>query len=246
MKPLIVITPAYDYPNADDPINYNARIQRTYTDAVIKAGGIPVLMVWDDEEGLLDYADGVLFSGGVDLDPKLFGEEKFNDTVSICELRDRSELSLAKKCFERKIPAFGICRGIQTLNVALGGSLWQDIPGQNPDAIAHAGGVTHPMRMAEGSWLAKLFGDETCTNSYHHQAIKALGEGLIPLAWSPDGYVEAVEHESLPLFATQWHPERMTGNMKKDEHPDMAPLFERFVDMCRAYQQEKKRTGSRA
>ena len=77
MKPLIVITPAYDFPKPEDTVNYNARIQRTYTDAIVKAGGVPVMMSWDEEAGLLDYADGVLFSGGVDLDPAIFGEEKF-------------------------------------------------------------------------------------------------------------------------------------------------------------------------
>jgi len=239
MKPLIVITPAYDFPKPEDTVNYNARIQRTYTDAIVKAGGVPVMMSWDEEAGLLDYADGVLFSGGVDLDPAIFGEEKFNDTVSICPLRDRVELALAKQCFERKIPTMGICRGIQTLNVALGGTLWQDIPGQNPDALVHAAGATHDIRVAQGSWLEQMFGTETCTNSYHHQAVKELGAGLRALAWSPDGYIEAFEHESLPLFATQWHPERMTGYMKQDNHPDMAPLFERFVEMCRVYKAEK-------
>jgi len=239
MQPLIVLTPGYDFHKGPSRTEYMVRVNRAYAEAVRNAGGVPVLMAWEEEGDLLEHADGVLFTGGEDLDPALYGEEKFNDTVGICALRDRVELAFAKACFAKRIPILGICRGIQTLNVALGGSLWQDIPGQNPDALPHSGGVTHEVTLKAGHWLADLYGNRTQVNSYHHQAVKTPGEGLIPVAWSPDGYIEAVEHETWPLFATQWHPERMTGCSKKPDLPDSAPLFERFVRQCGKYRDEK-------
>ena len=112
--------------------------------------------------------------------------------------------------------------------------------GQNPAALPHAGGAVHEVTVKAGSWLADLYGTCTRVNSYHHQAVKTPGAGLVPLAWSPDGYIEALEHETLPLFAVQWHPERMTGCSGKPELPDSAALFARFVRQCSRYRDEKR------
>jgi putative glutamine amidotransferase len=140
-----------------------------------------------------------------------------------------------------KKPVFGICRGIQLINAALGGTLWQDILSQC--GVAHESGKTHAVQAAEGSALEEMFGQCFWVNSLHHQAVRTLAPGLRPAAWSKEGgacLVEAVWHETLPVFAVQWHPERMVKNaVDQTAGPDMAPLFSYFVRLCAAVRAAK-------
>ena len=165
------------------------------------------------------YADGVLLSGGGDIDPALFGEEPHAATAEIEPERDRVELTLARWVVERDIPFLAICRGIQVLNVALGGSLLQDIPSQVPDALPHSFDrqttprdyLAHPVKINPESQLARVMQLEVAqTNSWHHQAIMRVADGLQVTALAPDGVIEAVEVPGRRYaIGVQWHPEWM-------------------------------------
>ena len=225
MKPLILLTPTM---SSEEPV---FRVNDSYVKAIHNAGGLPVLAGRADFAALAERADGVLFTGGVDMDPARFGEAVLNDTVEISPARDELELALFEKAAARRLPMMGICRGIQTLNVALGGSLWQDIPAQLPGAPVHRG-TKHAVIAAEGSLARALFGERFRTNSFHHQAVKEPGSGVIVTARAEDGVIEAIEHEDLPLWGFQWHPERMTGAYRAEDLTEMGPLFAAFIRRC--------------
>ncbi len=143
------------------------------------------------------------------------------------------ELAYAKAFLAAKKPIMGICRGMQLINVALGGTLYQDIPTQLGYEHPHA---AHEVVAREGSELSRLFGRRFTVNSYHHQAVKKLGEGLIADAVfaEDERLVEAVHHETLPVAAYQWHPERMCGKDRMtQEGPDMEPLFRQFLEAAK-------------
>ena len=225
MKPLILLTASL-YP--EDPVY---RVNASYTKAIDRAGGLPVLVPDTDFAEIAARADGVLFTGGVDLDPALYGEETVNDTVEISHDRDALEMALFRELLPRRIPMLGICRGIQTLNVALGGSLWQDIPAQLPGAPVHRG-VKHEVIAEADSLAGSIFGTRFRTNSFHHQAVKEPGKGVRVTARAEDGVIEAIEHETLPIWGFQWHPERMTGEYRAEDLTEMGPLFEAFIRLC--------------
>ena len=150
---------------------------------------------------------------------------------------DEMELALFDAFYGAGKPIMGICRGLQMINVALGGSLIQDIPDEVDPLTVHQKVYRketeyHPVTAQEGSLFFQLFGKEFSTNSYHHQAIKDCATGLIPTVMTEDGIVEAMEHISKPIFAAQWHPERMVGQ-EQAELPNMLPLFRHFVELCR-------------
>ncbi|MDQ7820677.1 MAG: gamma-glutamyl-gamma-aminobutyrate hydrolase family protein [Armatimonadota bacterium] len=209
---------------------------RRYAEAVAAAGGE---VVWLDPPALrragtpaaaLARVDGLLFSGGDDIDPQYYGEEV--DPLAGVEVdpeRDAVELPLARAAWEAGVPVLGICRGIQTLNVALGGTLHQDLARAGLDVRLHRGDadVAHPVEVAAPSRLAALVGaGSRMVNSAHHQALKAVAGALVVTARAPDGVVEAVEAPDRPfVVAVQWHPERML-----DADPRMAALFEALVD----------------
>lgn len=232
MKPFIVLTPSITY-RENAPLNdFIYRVNSNYLSALSVAGAVPVMAGETDFEALMERADGILFTGGEDVDPRIFGEEKVSDTVNVVSARDSLELKMFAAAKEKKIPMIGICRGIQLINVALGGSLWQDIPSQCPESVAHSAGAKHTVTTEENSVFRSLFGAEFSTNSYHHQSIKVPGEGLRVTARAADGIIEAVEHESLPLWATQWHPERMCADFRSSDLPPQEPFFEFFVRQC--------------
>ena len=192
-----------------------------------------------DEDALsavLDRLDGVVLSGGGDLDPALFGEEAHPATCEIEPDRDRVELMLARWLVERDMPFLAICRGIQVLNVALGGSLVQDIPSQVPDALQHSfdrattprNYLAHPVKIDPGSQLARVMQlDRAQTNSWHHQSIRQSADGLKVTAYAPDGVIEAVEVPGRRFaIGVQWHPEWMF-----EERAEQRQLF---VELVRA------------
>ena len=211
-------------------------LNQNYAENVRRAGGIPVLAVNNDcAEEYADLADGLLLSGGKDVATNLYGQEQKYDFVITDQQRDDLEWKLIKAFIDRKKPIFGICRGIQILNVYFGGTLTQDIPDQLGGN--HAKGVCHPLTIEKDSILGGMFGESMEINSYHHQSLAQLGKGLRATAWADaNGHtiVEAVEHESLPIWATQWHPERMTGPVTNPENcVDSMPIFNYFVNQCR-------------
>ncbi len=177
-----------------------------YLNALKKAGG----------EGVSGYLpcydnifDGLILCGGGDVHPRYYGEG-VNGAAGIDEERDKTEFALIEAFLGAGKPIFGICRGCQVLNVYFGGSLHQHIA----DAALHSSfsdyDLTHPVTAAKGSVIEALYGEAFTVNSYHHQAVKRPGKGLRGTAFCGD-VIEAVEHESLPVFGVQWHPERMIG-----------------------------------
>ena len=220
--------------------NEHIFLPKSYFESIRHFGGIPLLIpVFAREEELnylLDQCDGLILTGGDDIDPVLFGETVLNDTVVIAPERDSQEGKVIDMALSRNLPILGICRGIQMLNVHLGGTLWQDIPAQIPSDVAHR--MEKPYHRA--SHLCILEADtplrELCeadvigVNSHHHQAVKALAPGFVSMGCSEDGIVEALYDPSRPfLWAVQWHPERIW-----DIEPSSAKIFEAFIEASRA------------
>lgn len=209
---------------------------RTYSDVLIHLGAVPVMLpATTDAKAIAEYvnlADGVLLSGGCDVNPLLFGENTEWACGTVSVLRDAFEMELCKALLARgDKPILGICRGFQALNVALGGTLYQDLVEQK--GLMHSDPeLRHAVRVEEGSVLYRLFGTQFFVNSTHHQAVKDAAPGLRITARSDEGIVEAFEHESLPILATQFHPERLTGVLWDDRTPDFAPLFAHFAALC--------------
>ncbi len=179
---------------------------------------MPVILPITDDEALIEtYAnefDGFICTGGDDIDPSIYGEEKHPNCGGIESSRDVFELSLLSKVTALDKPVFGICRGIQVMNVALGGTLWQDIPSQwsEPHGTVHfeRNEKNDPRhRITVSGMLREVLGEEVVTtNSYHHQSVKKVGDGLVVCAVNEDGIVEGIEHTELTFYrAVQWHPE---------------------------------------
>lgn len=217
-KPLIGVTACtlLEVPDRDWIFN-----PHDYSRAVQRAGGIPVLLPFvETEEGaaeVLDRVDGLLLSGGGDMDPLLYGEMPHPLTGEIDPLRDRSELLYARAALARDMATLGICRGHQVLAAAFGGTLWQDIPSQVPGAIKHQQQgpkwyPTHPVTIAGGTRLHALLGGERLVNSRHHQSVRQAPEGWVVSAVAPDGVIEAMEHPDRHFaLSLQWHPENLQG-----------------------------------
>ena len=184
-----------------------------YNEAVARAGGIPVIFptVADSAlaASLVKQVDGIVFSGGPDLDPSYYGETFWNETVEVDTLRDVSDLLLMRAALASKKPVMAICRGEQLMNVVLGGSLYQDLPTQYDTIVRHGGGTTHRIGVEKGSVLYELFGEDSLTvNSFHHQAVKQVAPGVKVTAHAADGIVEAYEYGN-QVIAFQFHPEGM-------------------------------------
>ena len=208
-------------------------MSQNYLNSVWEAGAVPVFLAYtEDEDKLSEYAqvfDGFLFGGGDDMDPARYGEEKMFDSVEIDADRDAFELTLYRHVKATGKPILGICRGIQLLNVAEGGSLYQHIDGHRQDAP----GTTTDQKtiVFEGSMLHELTQkSEILVNSFHHQNIKALAPTLTADAESEDGYIEAAHMEGHPFYlGVQWHPE-----IFRQQDPAMQRVFAAFVNACRS------------
>lgn len=214
------------------------RLNRSYFHAVFSAGGLPVGLPFSGTEKeareffASRFYDGVLFAGGVDVDPHRYGEEITGEGVEICEDRDRFELEFARLLRDTDVPVLGICRGIQLLNVAFGGTLHQDIAGHRQEEP----GIETPFsnRVAPGSFLEELVGiGSTPVNSFHHQAVKDPAPGFSISAVSEDGIIEAIEpsvRNGRFLLGVQWHPELFCDRLASSR-----AIFEAFVDAARRY-----------
>ena len=190
-------------------------LRRVYCDQIVRAGGVPVVLPpVDDAEvliNMLEGIDGLVLTGGADYNPLWYGEQPEKELHTINPTRDLPELLLTRLAFNRQIPILGTCRGLQTMAIALGGSLVQDL--KTPlkhSQDAPRSEATHSVTITEGSILYGLYGQETFVNSFHHQAVKDCGSHLHVVATAPDGVIEAVEStEQKALMGVQWHPEWM-------------------------------------
>ena len=217
---------------------------RWYADAVSAAGGEPVwlepaeVLRAQDPAELLARIDGLLLSGGDDLDPRHYGERVLPDAgVRIDAPRDAAELPITRAALAEEMPILGICRGIQTLNVAAGGSLHQDLTllglareTHVQDARKPAWEPAHPVAIERDSQVAfHLGGAAVEVNSFHHQALKDVAPGFVVTARAPDGVIETIEDPARPfVLGVQWHPERMV-----DHHPGQRKLFAALVEAAR-------------
>lgn len=212
-------------------------ISVTYTEAVEKAGGLAMILPFSKQPDiiprLVEKADGFLFTGGIDVDPAFYGEKAIAGLGSVSTEMDRFQMAVLHEIMACRKPVLAICRGIQLINVALGGSLFQDIPSQfSAPTLNHmqdklSYGVDHPVTIEHGSRLFGLFGATIMVNSRHHQSIKAVSKDLIITARAPDGVIEAAQHKTLPMDLVQWHPELMLR-----QNNDMLCLFESFIKRC--------------
>ncbi len=225
---IIGIIPSYD--RKED----RYLIDKEYIEAIERAGGLPVLIPYlESDEALrsvMNQIHGLLLSGGGDLDPIHYGQEPQNVKKLVPE-RDHVELFMTREAFERRIPILGICRGIQTLNVALGGTLIQDLTDLQHYQDAEGYVLTHTIRIAKDSLLAELLGTtETRVNSFHHQAVEEVAPSLKATAWAADGTIEAVESKDPSRFVlgVQFHIELLF-----EKHPQFFRIFEAFVAQAR-------------
>lgn len=233
MRPKIGIT-SWHY--LDDDERWQA-ILEGYPRAILEAGGLPLILPTTSTEPViadayLDIIDGLLLTGGADVHPSFYDQTVLERCGEIDEERDRFEVELVHAARGRDVPLLGICRGLQVLNVALGGSLYQDLSYRQQTDPAHQSPrdrrrePVHQIAIAEGSRLAAILGArELRVTSTHHQIIRDLAPGLTVNAVAPDGVVEGVEGTGRFLLAVHWHPERMFTH-----HPEQLALFRALVD----------------
>ena len=212
-------------------------LPRSYMDAVQRAGGVALMVppdpaLVDDPDAVLDVLDGLVMAGGADIDPATYGAPAHPETRGTVPERDVVEVALARRALERDIPFLGICRGMQLLNVVRGGDLVQHLPDESGGSHKQAPGVfaRHEVEIAPESRLCDILGGRGTVASHHHQAPQRIGPGLKPVAWSPDGVVEAVEDPDARLaLGVLWHPE---------QGEDRA-LFRALVECAAEYHEER-------
>ena len=231
-RPVIGVIPLVDY-------NKNSYwMLPGYFGGIVEAEGLPVMLPLTsdsaDIEQITEMCDGFLFTGGQDVDPKMYSARKIGACGECSPERDLMEEMLLKRAMELDMPILGICRGIQFINAALGGTLWQDIPSQFSDTVSHCQKPPydvpiHEVNIKQDSPLHNLLkADITLVNSYHHQGIRELSSALLPMAKAPDGLIEAVcAPKQKFLWAVQWHPE---FSYPKDKNSKL--IFREFIRHC--------------
>jgi len=239
--PLIGLTtrnltaPTSDFPMIASP--------KSYTEILMKTGAIPILVPANLKEeyymDLLSRLDGIIFTGGGDVDTSRFNGAPHGKVSGLDLERDHSEIAMLMEAQKKELPFMGICRGLQLINVALGGTLYTHIADQLPGALVHdcfpahpPDYLAHPVEVKAGSRLALVLGTTQIEiNSLHHQGIKDLSPEVTPLAWSPDGLVEAIQVPNNPFgLAVQWHPEWLP-----DDSCSLA-FFSSFIESARMHQ----------
>lgn len=233
-KPVIGLTSSYEKNENTDRIFLN----HSYLDSIRHFGGIPLILPTEGTEEeyayLLDLCDGVLLTGGDDIDPAHFGEDILNDSVQFVSERDHAELLICRMAEERKLPMFGICRGVQIMNVYFGGTLYQDIPSQCPSDVKHRMDppfhrTCHTCTIDSKTPLYEMIGRNMIdVNSHHHQAVKDVAPGFVAAGVSEDGIVEAIcRLGDRFCMGVQWHPERIW-----DIEDGSTKVFEVFLKAC--------------
>lgn len=219
--------------------NRGIGLRQTYIDSILRAGGLPVILpLFTDEDtisNVLTHIDGLLLSGGCDVNPARYCEERLPECGEPNDERDASELLFVKQARKMQMPILGICRGVQLLNVAYGGTLIQDIPSQRGiplekhDQAEPYTALVHEVTLTKGGLLNRITGEtQFMTNSVHHQAIMTLGSSLVCEALSTDGIIEAVSDSADDaVFGVQFHPEYFSG-----EYAYAQKLFDYFVSMA--------------
>lgn len=238
-KPLIGVT-AGEVFNRDrpwSPVTYGQT--HTYTDAIIHAGGIPVIIPLTFDKSVLksicEKLDGLLLSGGNDIHPQVYGQKPYDMLVDLSDLRDSTDTYVLEQALKRDLPILAICRGMQMLNVYYGGDLYQDIPTDLPDATDHESSTkaentkheAHNIAISPDSKLCAILRTTSITtNSHHHQAVKNLGKNLKVTAVAPDGIIEGLEtDDNRFIVAVQSHPESLIHTQ-----PEWQQLFKAFID----------------
>lgn len=224
--------------------NYpRAYVNHDYVRSVLEAGGLPYLIPVNTEEGTaeeyLSHVDGLILTGGQDVDPHRYGEEPRQKIGEVFPDRDAFDLNLLEKALALKLPILGICRGFQIINVSFGGKLLQDLSYSEKELFKHMQGhtsdlATHLIDVKAGTRFAQLLGEEIMINSFHHQTVIEPGEGLTVAATAKDGTIEAVEDSKRNIMATQWHPEMMSANS-----PEMMGLFKDLIQRAKDKDKEK-------
>ena len=230
-------------------------MNQRYFLACTSVGAVPwmIPLLDDDLETLrqiYDRLDGIFLAGGVDMDPASYGAEPHEKCGRTDPPRDAVELQLARWALEDGKPVLGVCRGMQVMNVAAGGTLIQDCEACHPGAVKHdyfpgqgwaRDYLAHAIRLAPGSRLAASFGgEEAMVNSMHHQAVEVVPTALEPTAWAPDGLVEALEGRGASFFVgMQWHPEMLI-----DQHAGTRRLFQSFIDAANEFHESRSLAGS--
>lgn len=216
--------------------NPHAIVNLTYTNAVVRAGGIPLVLPvgvpTERYKEMLSKVDGVILTGGGDINPAVYGKQMDATIGGVDNMRDETDVALAKMILKMKKPVLGVCRGFQILNIVHGGTLYTDLPSQRPDGLFHPcygdsprDLTPHTVNIAAGSKLAGILGaGDTFVNSLHHQGVEKVGKGLKVVSVASDGLVEAIEVESLPFgIGVQWHPEALP------EREDMQRIFKALI-----------------
>lgn len=232
MKPMIITTGAHIYTKEGYMQNL---LWQVYQDGILGGGGLPLVVTNADHMDaaqLARQADGLFLSGGMDVNPYCYGLCRKDFCGDTDYLRDRMEMELVHAFINEKKPILGICRGFQMLNTFFGGTLYQDILEET--GYAHPYDSIHEITSVPGEIIETLFGERFTANSLHHQAVNKLGKDLKPIAYASNApFVEAFVHQTLPILAVQWHPERMMGDARMTkEGPDMTAFFKYFINMC--------------
>ena len=213
-----------------------------YCRAVVRGGGTPLLLPVTPEpelaEQMFAQCDGILFPGGVDVDPRFYGEAPDPMLGTVDSTMDRFWLQALDFALDHKLPLLGICRGMQLVNVGLGGSLYQDLVRRGVPSYLHSQKqsrdyLMHQVKLTPGSRLSAVLGEESVyTNTMHHQCVKEPGKGLKRVAQTDDGVPEALESEDGQIMLVQWHPEALL-----ETEPRMCRLFEDLIERCRGEQE---------
>lgn len=211
VKPLIGITGKRDIdktlPTEDQSIREYDRYLCNYTRAINEAGGTPILLALEsDPSEVIKHLDGVVFSGGADIDPKYYNQQHDPKLGELQPERDDFEVALIKEVLRLKIPALGVCRGMQLFNVASGGTLHQHID-EHEEMVQAPGGENHLVLFDPDTQIGGLYGQSRNVNSLHHQSVDKLADGYRIAGRLACGSVEAIEHKTLPMLGVQWHPE---------------------------------------
>lgn len=219
------------------PYHASATPQRI-VNAVTDAGGLPMVLPLSDKDNaelFVSRVDAIILTGGSDVDPLLFGEEPSLLIQNTEPHRDEFELAIIKAAREQNKPILGICRGLQLLNVAFGGTIFQDLSYYDGLELKHVqttpyDAKVHSVKFEETSFLSGIFGTENTINSLHHQAVKDLADIFRPVGWAPDGVIEAIEStdEGSKIIAVQWHPEELINI-----DPQSQELFDEFIKLAK-------------
>jgi putative glutamine amidotransferase len=235
LKPIIGLTSQYEQLIDKKMV----RVNNTYIEAVKQSGGIPLILPIldkvEDLDEILKILDGIILTGGEDISSLSFGEEPIKEVDTICLARDKIEKELFHSAYEKNIPILGICRGLQIINISLGGTLYQDINTQLPNSLGHLCTHNvhqgyHTIKLKEDSKLYNIFKtEELIVNSQHHQSIKDLGRDLKITSTTKDGIVESIESTNDKfVLGVQFHPEAMIH-----EDNDFIFLFNYFMEICK-------------